>query len=261
MKEQNSIVKNNKVALITGGTGGIGSAICERLYKDGFTLVANYKDFDKAMKWREEAKKWRDNQMQMGIDVKIVEGDIADYKSAERMVKEITDEIGPIQVLVNNAGITRDTPLHKMVPEQWFEVINTNLNSVFICSRLVIEGMIAKGWGRIISISSVNGQKGQFGQTNYATAKAGMYGFTKSLALEVAKKGITVNTVSPGYIGTSMVMAIREDIRNKIIDQVPMGRLGEPKEIAAAISYLASEDANYITGSDISVNGGLYMSR
>jgi acetoacetyl-CoA reductase len=261
MKEQNSIVKNNKVALITGGTGGIGSAICERLYKDGFTLVANYKDFDKAMKWREEAKKWRDNQMQMGIDVKIVEGDIADYKSAERMIKEITDEIGPIQVLVNNAGITRDTPLHKMVPEQWFEVINTNLNSVFICSRLVIEGMIAKGWGRIISISSVNGQKGQFGQTNYATAKAGMYGFTKSLALEVAKKGITVNTVSPGYIGTSMVMAIREDIRNKIIDQVPMGRLGEPKEIAAAISYLASEDANYITGSDISVNGGLYMSR
>jgi acetoacetyl-CoA reductase len=261
MTQQQSTVKNNKVALITGGTGGIGSAICERLYKDGFTLVANYKDFDKAMKWREEAKKWRDNQMQMGIDVKIVEGDIADFKSAERMIKEIQEEIGTIQVLVNNAGITRDTPLYKMTPEQWFEVINTNLNSVFICSRLVIEGMIAKGWGRIISISSVNGQKGQFGQTNYATAKAGMYGFTKSLALEVAKKGITVNTVSPGYIGTSMVMAIREDIRNKIIEQVPMGRLGEPKEIAAAISYLASEDANYITGSDISVNGGLYMSR
>jgi acetoacetyl-CoA reductase len=261
MKEQNSIIKNNKVALITGGTGGIGSAICERLYKDGFTLVANYKDFDKAMKWREEAKKWRDNQEQMGIDVKIVEGDIADFKSAERMIKEITEEIGTIQVLVNNAGITRDTPLYKMAPEQWYDVINTNLNSVFICSRLVIEGMIAKGWGRIISISSVNGQKGQFGQTNYAAAKAGMVGFTKSLALEVAKKGVTVNTVSPGYIGTSMVMAIREDIRNKIIEQVPMGRLGDPKEIAAAISYLASDDASYITGSDISVNGGLYMSR
>jgi acetoacetyl-CoA reductase len=255
------MIKNNKVALITGGTGGIGSAICERLYKDGFTLVANYKDFDKAMKWREEAKKWRENQLQMGIDVKIVEGDIADYKSSERMMKEIQDEIGTVQVLVNNAGITRDTPLHKMTPEQWFEVINTNLNSVFICSRLVIEGMIEKKWGRIISISSVNGQKGQFGQTNYATAKAGMYGFTKSLALETAKKGITINTISPGYIGTSMVMAIREDIRNKIIEQIPMGRLGDPKEIASAVSYLASDEASYITGSDISVNGGLYMSR
>jgi len=255
------MIKNNKVALITGGTGGIGSAICERLYKDGFTLVANYKDFDKAMKWREEAKKWRENQLQMGIDVKIVEGDIADYKSSERMMKEIQDEIGTVQVLVNNAGITRDTPLHKMNPEQWFEVINTNLNSVFICSRLVIEGMIEKKWGRIISISSVNGQKGQFGQTNYATAKAGMYGFTKSLALETAKKGITVNTISPGYVGTSMVMAIREDIRNKIIEQIPMGRFGDPKEIASAVSYLASDEAAYITGSDISVNGGLYMSR
>ncbi len=255
------MIKNNKVALITGGTGGIGTAICERLYKDGFTLVANYKDFDKAMKWREEAKKWRENQLQMGIDVKIVEGDIADYKSSERMMKEIQDEIGTVQVLVNNAGITRDTPLHKMTPEQWFEVINTNLNSVFICSRLVIEGMIEKKWGRIISISSVNGQKGQFGQTNYATAKAGMYGFTKSLALETAKKGVTINTISPGYVGTSMVMAIREDIRNKIIEQIPMGRLGDPKEIASAVSYLASEEASYITGSDISVNGGLYMSR
>ncbi|MFI5150154.1 MAG: acetoacetyl-CoA reductase [Bacteroidia bacterium] len=261
MSENRSIVKNNKVALITGGTGGIGSAICERLYRDGFTLVANYRDFDKAMKWREEAKKWRDDQLKMGIDVKIVEGDISDFASAQRMIKEIEDEIGVVQVLVNNAGITRDTPLHKMNPDQWFDVINTNLNSVFICTRLVIEGMIAKGWGRIVSISSVNGQKGQFGQTNYATAKAGMYGFTKSLALEVAKKGVTVNTVSPGYIGTSMVMAIREDIRNKIIEQVPMGRLGQPKEIAAAVAYLVSEDGSYMTGSDISVNGGLYMSR
>ncbi len=254
-------MKNNKVALVTGGTGGIGSAICERLYKDGFTLVANYRDFDKAMKWREEAKKWREDQLKMGIDVKIIEGDISDFKSAQRMITEIEAEIGTIQVLINNAGITRDTPLYKMSPDQWYDVINTNLNSVFICSRLVIEGMIAKGWGRIVSISSVNGQKGQFGQTNYATAKAGMVGFTKSLALETAKKGITVNTVSPGYIGTSMVMAIREDIRNKIIEQVPMGRLGKPSEIADAIGYLVSESASYITGSDISVNGGLYMSR
>jgi acetoacetyl-CoA reductase len=261
MAVSGKIIKKNQVALITGGTGGIGTAICERLYKDGFTVVANYRDFTKAMKWREEAKQWREDQMKMGIDVKVVEGDISNFKSAERMMNEIQKEIGPVEVLINNAGITRDTPLHKMTYTQWNEVIETNLTSVFVCSRLVIEGMIAKGWGRIISISSVNGQKGQFGQTNYATAKSGMYGFTKSLALEVAKKGITVNTVSPGYVATSMVMAIREDIRTKIIEQIPAGRLGEPREIASAVAYLASEEGKYITGSDISVNGGLYMSR
>jgi acetoacetyl-CoA reductase len=251
--------KNNKVALITGGTGGIGSAICERFYKDGYTVVANYKNFTKAMKWREEAKKWREDQLKMGLDVKIVQGDISNFKSAEKMIKEITEEIGPVDVLVNNAGITRDSALHKMTPQQWFEVIETNLSSIFICSRLVIEGMISRGSGRIISISSVNGQKGQFGQSNYAAAKAGMYGFSKSLALEVAKKGITVNTVSPGYIATSMVMEIREDIREKIIAQVPQGRLGTPEEIAAAVAYLASDEARYITGSDIAINGGLHM--
>ena len=251
--------KNNKVALVTGGTGGMGTAICERLYKDGYTVVANYKDFTKAMKWREEAKKWREDQLKMGFDVKIVQGDISNFKSAERMFKEINDEIGIVDVLVNNAGITRDAPLHKMTPQQWYEVIDTNLNSVFNCSRLVIEGMTAKGWGIIISISSVNGQKGQFGQTNYAATKAGMYGFSKSLALEVAKKGITVNTVSPGYVGTAMVMAIKEEIREKIIAQVPQGRLGTPEEIAAAVAYLASEDARYITGANIAINGGLHM--
>ncbi len=251
--------KNNKVALITGGTGGIGTAICERLYKDGYTVVANYKDFTKAMKWRDEAKKWREDQLKMGLDVKIVQGDISNFKSAEKMFREINDEIGPVDVLVNNAGITRDAALHKMAPQQWFEVIETNLSSIFICSRLVIEGMISRGAGRIISISSVNGQKGQFGQSNYAAAKSGMYGFSKSLALEVAKKGITVNTVSPGYIATSMVMEIREEIRDKIIAQVPQGRLGTPEEIAAAVAYLASEDARYITGTDIAVNGGLHM--
>ncbi|HSH66288.1 MAG TPA: SDR family oxidoreductase, partial [Bacteroidia bacterium] len=181
------------------------------------------------------------------------------YKSAAKMIKQITEEIGQVDVLVNNAGITRDAPLHKMTPEQWFEVINTNLNSVFICTRLVIEGMIAKGWGRVISISSVNGQKGQYGQCNYATSKAGMYGFSKSLALEVAKKGITVNTVSPGYIGTEMVMSIKEEIREKIIAQIPQGRLGTPEEIAGAVAYLASEEARYITGANIAINGGLHM--
>ncbi|MCX6295555.1 MAG: acetoacetyl-CoA reductase [Bacteroidetes bacterium] len=251
--------KNNQIALVTGGTGGIGTAICERLYKDGFTVVANYRDFTKAMKWREEAKQWRDDQLKLGIDVKVVEGDISNFKSTAAMIKQINDEIGNIDVLVNNAGITRDAPLHKMRAEQWDEVISTNLNSIFNCSRLVIESMIAKNYGRIINMSSVNGKKGQFGQTNYASAKAGMYGFTKSLALEVAKKGITVNTISPGYTATSMVMAIKEEIREKIIAQIPTGRLGATHEIAAMVSFLASKEANYITGADMAINGGLYM--
>jgi len=258
-KAQNTSEKKKKIALVTGGTGGIGTAICERLYKDGFTVVANYRDFTKAIKWREEAKQWREDQLKMGIDVKIVEGDISDYKSAQRMFEEIKEDIGVVDVLVNNAGVTRDTPLNKMTPEQWFEVIHTNLNSVFICARLVIEGMIEKGWGRIVSISSVNGHKGQFGQTNYATAKSGMYGFSKSLALEVAKKGITVNTISPGYTATAMVMAIKEEVRNKIIEQIPMKRLADPNEIAGAIAYLVSDEARYVTGTDLSINGGLYM--
>ena len=250
---------NKKVALVTGGTGGLGTAICECLYKDGFTLVANYRDFSKAMKWREEAKKWRDDQHKMGIEVKVVEGNVSDFKSSQRMMKEIEDTVGPVDVLVNNAGITRDTPLHKMTPEQWYEVIETDLNSVFNCSRLVIESMIKKEWGRIINISSVNGQKGQYGQTNYSSAKSGMYGFSKSLALEVAKKGITVNSISPGYLATSMVMDIREDIRDKIVAQIPLGRLGKPEEIAKLISYLSSENGEYITGSNIAINGGLHM--
>lgn len=250
---------NGKVALVTGGTGGIGTAICKSLYKDGFKVVANYRDFTKAMKWREEAKKWRDDQMKMGIDVKVVEGNVSDYKSSAKMVKEIENSLGAVDVLVNNAGITRDTPLHKMTAEEWNEVIETNLNSVFICSRHVIENMIKKGWGRIINISSVNGQKGQYGQTNYSAAKSGIYGFSKSLALEVAKKGITVNAISPGYTATPMVMAIKEDIREKIIAQIPVGRLGKPEEIAKLVSYLSSDDTQYITGANLAINGGLHM--
>jgi acetoacetyl-CoA reductase len=253
------IQKNNKVALVTGGTGGIGTAICERLYKDGYTVVANYRNFTNAMKWREEAKAWRDDQLKMGFDLRIVQGDISDFGSATKMIKQINDEIGTIDVLVNNAGITRDSVFYKMTPQQWYEVINTNLNSVFICSHLVIEAMIAKGWGRIISVSSINGQKGQYGQTNYAATKAAMYGFSKSLALEVAKKGITVNTVSPGYTSTPMVMAVKEEIRNKIIEQIPVGRLGYPSEIAGAVAYLASTDASFITGANIAINGGQHM--
>jgi len=253
------IEKNNKVALVTGGTGGIGTAICQRLCKNGYTVVANYRNFTNTIESQEEVNKWREEQLKMGFDMKVFEGDVSNFESAEKMIKQIIQEVGQIDVLVNNAGVTKDAPLHKMTPEQWFEVINTNLNSIFVCTRLVIEGMIAKGWGRIISISSVNGQKGQFGQSNYAASKAGIYGFSKSLALEVAKKGITVNTVSPGYIGTSMVMAIKEDVRDKIISQIPLGRLGTPEEIAMTVSYLASEDASYITGSNIAINGGLHM--
>ncbi|MBI2279460.1 MAG: acetoacetyl-CoA reductase [Bacteroidetes bacterium] len=252
-------IPNNKVALVTGGTGGIGTAICESLYKDGFMVVANYRDFTKAMKWREEAKKWRDDQLKMGIDVKVVEGNVSNYASCERMIKEIAEKVGTVDVLVNNAGITRDAPLHKMTPQQWYEVIEANINSVFNCSRLVIEPMIEKKWGRMINISSVNGQKGQYGQTNYATAKSGMYGFSKSLALEVAKKGITVNCISPGYIATSMVMAIKEEIREKIVAQIPMGRLGTPEEIGKLVSYLSSNEAAYITGANMAINGGLHM--
>ncbi len=252
--------RKNKIALVTGGTGGMGTAICERLYKDRYTVVANYRSFTKAMKWRELAKQWRKDKLKMGLDVKIVQGDVSNYLSAAIMMKRIESDIGPIDVLVNNAGIASDAPLYKMAPEQWYDVINTNLNSVFICSRLVIEGMIERKWGRIISISSVNGQKGEFGLTNYSAAKAGMYGFTKALALEVAKKGITVNTVSPGYTATQMVLGIREDIlRDRIISKIPIGRLGEPREVAAAVSYLASDDAAFITGANIAINGGHHM--
>lgn len=251
--------KNNRIALVTGGTGGIGTAICERLYKDGFTVIANYRDFTKALKWREEAKAWREDQLKMGFDVYVYEGNVSEMKSIATMVRQIKKDFGTIDLLVNNAGITRDSVLSKMTFEQWNEVIDTNLNSVFVCSRSVIDDMIAKGWGRIINISSVNGQKGQFGQVNYSSAKSGIYGFTKSLALEVAKKGITVNAISPGYVETSMVMAIKEDVRNKIIAQVPMGRLAKPEEVASAVSYLASPEAAFITGTNLAINGGLHM--
>ncbi len=252
-------MKKNKIALITGGVGGMGTAICERLYKDGYTVVCNYKDFNKATKWREDAKAWQKDHLKMGFDLKIVHGDVSDFKSAEKMIQQVTDEIGVIDILVNNAGITRDTPLNKMTTEQWNEVINANLSSIFNCTRLVIDKMIEKGWGRIINISSINGQKGQFGQTNYAAAKAGMHGFTKSLALEVAKKGITVNTISPGYIATDMVKKVKDEILQKIIGQIPVNRLGKPEEIAAAVAYLASDDAGLITGSNLSINGGQHM--
>jgi len=207
----------------------------------------------------EKARAWQSQMAAEGITVALAKGDVSSPQDAEAMVREVERQLGPVEILVNNAGITRDTTFHKMSPEQWREVICTNLDSCFNVTRPVIEGMRARKWGRIIQISSINGQKGQYGQANYAAAKAGMHGFTISLAQENAKFGITVNTVSPGYIGTDMVMAVPEEVRNKIVAQIPTGRLGEPDEIAYAVSFFIPDEAGWITGANLSANGGQYM--
>ena len=242
----------SRVALVTGGTGGIGTAICKRLARAGHRVATNFRNEDKARAWQEELRR-------EGIDVALAPGDVSEPETAEAMVREIERQLGPVEILVNNAGITRDTTFHKMTPAQWTEVICTNLNSCFNVTRPVIEGMRARKWGRIIQIASINGQKGQYGQANYAAAKAGMHGFTISLAQENAKFGITVNTVSPGYIGTDMVMAVPEEVRSKIVAQIPTGRLGEPDEIAYAVSFFIPDEAGWITGANLSANGGQYM--
>jgi acetoacetyl-CoA reductase len=211
--------QNKRIVLVTGATGGLGTAMCKQLHNDGYHVVGNYHTKEKAEKWLETMKS-------EGFDIKLFHGDVGDFESAGAMIRKIESEIGPIDTLVNNAGITRDGRLINMKKEDWYTVINTNLNSVFNCSRQVLDGMVERKFGRIINISSVNGQRGQFGQTNYSAAKAGMHGFTKSLAMEVAKYGITVNTISPGYIGTDMVMAVPEKVLAQIVAQVPMGRLG-----------------------------------
>ena len=243
---------NKRTVLITGATGGLGTAMCKELYKDGYRVVGNYHTKEKAEKWMETMKA-------EGFDIKLFYGDVSDFESAGEMIKNIETEIGTIDTLVNNAGITRDGRLAKMKKEDWYDVINTNLNSVFNCTRQVLDGMIERNFGRIINISSVNGQRGQFGQTNYSAAKAGMHGFTKSLAMEVAKYGITVNTISPGYIGTDMVMAVPEKVLTQIIAQVPMGRLGGTHEVAHLVSFLASEETSFITGANYSINGGQHV--
>jgi len=243
---------SSRVALVTGGTGGIGSAICERLARSGHTVVTNYRS-------EERARAWQDDMKAKGITVDIFAGDVGDTDSAAAMAKNILDKHGSIDVLVNNAGITRDTTFHRMSPDQWSDVINTNLNSCFNVTRPIIDGMRERKWGRIIQISSINGLKGQYGQANYAAAKAGMHGFTISLARENAKLGITVNTVSPGYVATDMVMAVPEEVRAKIVADIPTGRLGKPEEIAYAVGFLASDEAAWITGSNLDINGGHHM--
>ena len=242
----------SRVALVTGGTGGIGTSIIRRLAQSGHKVATNYRDEGRGRAWQEKMKA-------EGVDVAIAPGDVASPEGAQALVQEIERQIGPVEILVNNAGITRDTTFHKMSAEQWNEVICTNLNSCFNVTRPVIEGMRARKWGRIIQISSINGQKGQYGQANYAAAKAGMHGFTISLAQENAKFGITVNTVSPGYIGTDMVMAVPEEIREKIVAQIPTGRLGTPEEIAYAVGFFIPDEAGWITGANLSANGGQYM--
>ncbi|MGA9421812.1 MAG: acetoacetyl-CoA reductase [Rhodanobacteraceae bacterium] len=241
-----------RVALVTGGTGGIGTAICRHLSSLGHKVATNYRDEAKA-------KAWQDTQRKAGFEFTIAHGDVADVGAMETMVADLEDRVGPIDILVNNAGITRDTTFHKMSALQWQEVINTNLNSCFNMTRPVIEGMRSRKWGRIVQISSINGQKGQYGQANYAASKAGMHGFTISLAQENAKFGITVNTVSPGYVGTDMVMAVPEEVRAKIVAQIPAGRLGNPDEIAYAVGFLTAEQAAWITGANLAINGGHYM--
>ena len=241
-----------RVALVTGGTGGIGTAICRELARQGHKVATNFRDEGKT-------KAWQDAQRAAGFDFAIAHGDVSDHAGAEKMVREVESKLGPVDILINNAGITRDTTFHKMSAMQWQDVINTNLNSCFNVTRPVIDGMRNRKWGRIIQIASINGQKGQYGQANYAASKAGMHGFTISLAQESAKFGITVNTVSPGYVATEMVMAVPEDVRNKIAAQIPVGRLGEPDEIAYAVAFFVNEEARWITGANLSINGGQYM--
>jgi acetoacetyl-CoA reductase len=241
-----------KVALVTGGTGGIGAAICLKLAESGAKIATNYRNEEKAKAWQAEAKK-------AGHDIAVYQADVSDFDACQALVDQVEKDLGPIDILVNNAGITKDGMFKKMSKEKWDAVMNINLDGLFNITKPLVEGMTDRGWGRIINISSINGQKGQLGQTNYAASKAGMHGFTMALAQEVARKGVTVNTVSPGYIATEMVMAVSEEIRNSIIANIPVNRLGTSEEIAALVDFLASEEAGFATGADFSMNGGQHM--
>ncbi len=244
-----------RIALVTGGTGGIGSAICKKLVDDGYQVIAGYYSGGK----HEKAQKWQEQMAAEGYDIPVAFGNITEWESCVSCIEGIKRDFGTIDVLVNNGGITRDSTLRKMNQEQWVDVINTDLTSVFYMTRMVVNDMLANGYGRIINISSVNGEKGQFGQANYSAAKAGMHGFTKAVAQEVASKGVTVNTISPGYIATPMIMEVPEEIREGIRKNIPVGRFGMPEDIARVVSFLAHEDASFITGTNVSANGGQYM--
>jgi acetoacetyl-CoA reductase len=243
-----------RAALVTGGMGGLGEAICIKLAALGYTVVTTYSPSNT------KAWEWLQTMRAQGYNFHAYECDVTQWESCHACVRKVEAEIGPVAVLVNNAGITRDMTFKKMDKVNWDAVMHANLDSCFNMTKQVCDGMVDRGWGRIINISSVNGQKGAFGQTNYSAAKAGMHGFTKALALEVARKGVTVNTISPGYIGTRMVTAIpKEVLDSKIIPQIPMGRLGKPEEVAGLVAYLASEEAAFVTGANIAINGGQHM--
>ncbi len=243
-----------RVALVTGGMGGLGEAICIKLAALGYRVVTTHSPGNT------QAAEWLDTMRKQGYAFHAYPCDVADWQSSVACVAQVVKEVGPVDVLVNNAGITRDMTFKKMDKANWDAVMKTNLDSCFNMTKQVCDAMVDRGWGRIINISSVNGQKGAFGQTNYSAAKAGMHGFTKALALEYARKGVTINTISPGYIGTKMVMAIPKDVLDtKIIPQIPMGRLGKPEEVAGLVAYLASEEAAFVTGANIAINGGQHM--
>ena len=244
---------SQKVAYVTGGMGGIGTSICQRLAKEGFKVIAGAGP-------SRNVQKWLDEQAALGYTFYASVGNVADWDSTVEAFEKVRAEHGNVDVLVNNAGITRDGVFRKMSLEDWTSVMDTNLNSLFNVTKQVIENMYEKRWGRIINISSVDGQKGQFGQSNYSTAKAGIHGFTMALAQEMASRGVTVNTVSPGYIGTEMVRAIRPEVLEQIVSTIPVRRLGTPEEIASMVAWLASDDSGFATGADFSVNGGLHMS-
>ncbi len=241
-----------RTVLVTGGTGGIGTGICVQLAKSGYVVCANYL-FD------EELARFAQVLNEEDVEVLCFKGDVADYASCKSMYAQIKQEVGSIDILINNAGIARDAMFHKMQQEMWCDVVNVNLNSVFNVTRPIVDDMIASGWGRIVNISSLVAQKGVMGVANYGAAKAGMHGFTKCLAQELARHNITVNSISPGYIDTSLANNIREDVKQKIIDQIPAGRFGKIEEIVHAIAFLLADEAAYITGTNISVNGGQYM--
>jgi len=244
---------SKKVAYVTGGMGGIGTSICQRLAQDGYTVVAGCGPNSP------RKDRWLAEQKALGFDFIASEGNVSDWDSTKAAFDKVKAEVGEIDVLVNNAGITKDGQFRRMSLDDWKAVIDTNLNSLFFVTKQVVDGMLDRGWGRIVNISSMNGQRGQFGQTNYSTAKAGMHGFTMALAQEVAAKGVTVNTVSPGYVGTEMVRAIREDVLEKIVATIPVKRLGEPEEIASIVSWLASQQSGFTTGANFACNGGNHM--
>ena len=244
-----------RIALVTGGMGGLGEAICMKLERMGIRVVVTYSPSNT------KYKDWLQEMESQGHKFSAYPCDVTDFESCTKMVAQVAKDLGPIDILINNAGITRDMTFKKMTKVDWDAVIHTNLDSVFNVTKPIVDGMVERGWGRVINVSSVNGQKGAFGQTNYSAAKAGMHGFTKALALEVARKGVTVNTISPGYIGTKMVLAIPKDVLDsKILPQIPLGRLGKPEEVAGLCAYLASDEAAFVTGANIAINGGQHMS-